>query len=137
MLDETLVAWVGERWRVKHTSILLTGLSDGATYALLTGLGDASPFTALAPIAGVLHPGNASNGNLARAAGKRIYLVHGARDWMFPVDSARLARDRLQAAGASLVYREIGDLSHTYPREENARILEWFDPVLTVPAAPV
>lgn len=132
-----MVTWVGERWRVKNSSILLTGLSDGATYALLTGLGDASPFTALAPIAGVLHPGNASNGNLARAAGKRIYLVHGARDWMFPVDSARLARDRLQAAGASLVYREIGDLSHTYPREENARILEWFDPVLTVPAAPV
>jgi len=25
------------------------------------------------------------------------------------------------------VYREIEDLSHTYPREENAAILEWFD----------
>jgi len=108
-----MVAWVGERWRVKHASILLTGLSDGATYALLTGLADASPFTALAPVSGVLHPGNASNGNLARAAEKRIYLVHGARDWMFPVDSARMARDRLRDAGADVVYREIDALSHT------------------------
>jgi hypothetical protein len=24
-----------------------------------------------------------------------------------------------------VTYREIADLSHTYPREENARILEW------------
>jgi phospholipase/carboxylesterase len=128
-----MVAWVSDRWRVKRSSVLLTGLSDGATFSLLTGLGEASPFTALAPIAGVLHPGNAANGNLSRAAGKRVYLVHGVRDWMFPVEIARVARDQLQAAGAELVYREIADLSHTYPREENARILEWFDPALSVP----
>jgi phospholipase/carboxylesterase len=128
-----MVAWVGERWRVKRSSVLLTGLSDGGTFALLAGLGEASPFTALAPIAGVLHPSNALNGNLERATGKRIYLVHGARDWMFPVETARMARDRLSAAGADLVYREIADLSHTYPREENGRILEWLDPVLAIP----
>ena len=28
-------------------------------------------------------------------------------------------------AGAAVTYREIEDLSHTYPREENARILDW------------
>ena len=38
----------------------------------------------------------------------------------------------LQAAGARLVYREIEDLSHTYPRDENPRILDW----LTTGAAP-
>jgi phospholipase/carboxylesterase len=128
-----MVAWVSARWRVKRSSILLTGLSDGGTFALLTGLGEASPFTALAPIAGVLHPSNAINGNLVRAVGKRIYLVHGARDWMFPVETAQRASDRLREAGAHIVYREIADLSHTYPREENGRILEWLDPVLAVP----
>jgi len=128
-----MVAWVGERWRVKRSSVLLTGLSDGATFTLLTGLGEASPFTALAPISGVLHPSNAFNGNLERATGKRIYLVHGTRDWMFPVETARMAQERLSAAGADLVYREIADLSHTYPREENGRILEWLDPVLAIP----
>ncbi|MCC6766404.1 MAG: hypothetical protein IT293_17220 [Deltaproteobacteria bacterium] len=39
---------------------------------------------------------------------------------------ARLARDTLAAAGAHLVYREIPDLSHTYPRHENPAILAWF-----------
>ena len=65
-----------------------------------------------------------------------LRLVHGARDWMFPVETARWASDRLRAAGASLVYREIENLSHTYPREENDRILEWFDSTLALPREP-
>ena len=44
---------------------------------------------------------------------------------MFPVHTARMGRDALLAAGARVVYREIEDLSHTYPRDENPRILEW------------
>jgi phospholipase/carboxylesterase len=80
----------------------------------------------------VLHPACLALGNLARARGRRIYLVHGALDWMFPVELARGARDALADAGALLCYREIEDLSHTYPREENARILEWLDPRLAL-----
>ena len=99
-------------------------MSDGATYVLLCGLRDGGPFTHLAPACGVLHP-FLFGGGLARAQGRPIYLVHGALDWMFPVYTARLARDTLRAAGARLVYREVDDLSHTYPRDENARILDW------------
>ena len=80
-----------------------------------------------------MHPWNFRNGNLARARGKRIYLVHGALDWMFPVATAHSARDALTQAGADLLYRELADLAHAYPREENARILRWLDPRLTLP----
>jgi phospholipase/carboxylesterase len=128
-----MVAWVASRWRVNPARVLLTGLSDGATYSLLTGLSAGAPFTHLAPISGVLHPHNASNGNLDRAKGKKIYLVHGSLDWMFPVQTARFADEQLRSAGAEVRYREIGDLSHTYPREENASILEWFDSDLALP----
>ena len=44
---------------------------------------------------------------------------------MFPVDVARTARDALSAGGAKVEYREIEDLSHTYPTEENPRIVDW------------
>jgi phospholipase/carboxylesterase len=60
--------------------------------------------------------------------------VHGALDWMFPVAIARMAHRELERWGARVTYREIEDLSHTYPREENARILEWMDPALALPA---
>jgi phospholipase/carboxylesterase len=36
-----------------------------------------------------------------------------------------MAREALTAVGAQLVYRELADLSHTYPRDENPRILDW------------
>jgi phospholipase/carboxylesterase len=128
-----MLRFVQERWNVDPARLLLTGLSDGGTYALLCGLAEASPFRALACISGVLHPRNVSNGNLARAAGRRVYLAHGALDWLFPVGIARVARDALAEAGAALTYHEIDDLSHTYPREENDRILRWLDPALGSP----
>jgi phospholipase/carboxylesterase len=130
----SMVETVANHWPIDASRVLLTGLSDGATYTLLGGLREDSPFTAFAPVSGVLHPNNFANGNLARAHGRRIYLVHGALDWMFPVDLARAAADDLEKAGADLTYRELPDLSHTYPRAENDRILTWFDPALALPS---
>jgi phospholipase/carboxylesterase len=116
---------VAATYAVDRARVLLTGMSDGATYALLAGLADDTPFTHLAPACGVLHPFLLAEGGIGRARGRPIYLVHGALDWMFPVQTARMARQALEAAGARLVYREIADLSHTYPRDENPRILDW------------
>ncbi len=129
----SMVAWVGERWPVDRERILLTGLSDGATFTLLAGLDDEAPYTALAPVAGVLHPGHRERGRLERARGRRILQVHGSLDWLFPPALAHHARDELARAGADLTYHEIDDLSHAYPREANDTILSWFDPALALP----
>lgn len=130
----SMIDTVCEGWRVDRARILLVGLSDGGTYALLAGIGGAVPCAAMACVAGVLHPRLfAEPGGLARAAGRRVMIVHGALDWMFPVALARAARDALAQAGAEVAYREIADLSHTWPREENARILAWFDAGLGSP----
>ena len=62
----------------------------------------------------------------ARLQNLPIYLTHGALDWMFPVTVGRTAHKTLEMAGAAVVYREIPDLAHTYPRDENPAILDWF-----------
>ena len=100
-------------------------MSDGGTYSYVAGLRGDVPFTHLAPISGTFHPLLLEGADRERMQGLPIYLVHGALDWMFPVDVARMARDTLTAAGARVTYREIENLSHTYPREENTRILDW------------
>ena len=123
-----MVAWVSSEWNVDAEHVLLTGLSDGGTMTGIVGLGADGPFTHLAPACGALHALPHALGDLGRARDRPIYLVHGALDWMFPVEAAREAAAAFEEAGAALVYREIEDLSHTYPREENARIIEWFDP---------
>jgi phospholipase/carboxylesterase len=60
-----------------------------------------------------------------RMRGLPIHVVHGALDWMFPVEVAREARDALAAAGAAVRLLEIADLSHCYPREVGGAVLEW------------
>ena len=48
-----------------------------------------------------------------------------------------MAKGALEKAGAELTYREIEDLPHAYPREENAKILRWLDASLGLPGDPV
>jgi phospholipase/carboxylesterase len=113
------------RFNIDPKRLLLTGMSDGGTFSYVTGLERNSPFTHLAPIAATFHPLMAEIADADRLRGLPIYIVHGALDWMFPVQTARLTRDVLTAAGADVTYREIDNLSHCYPREMNAPILQW------------
>ena len=46
---------------------------------------------------------------------------------MFPVELAREAERAFTNAGANVTYREIADLSHTYPREINAGLPDWME----------
>jgi phospholipase/carboxylesterase len=120
-----ILAHVRQRWNVDPDRLLLTGMSDGGTFCYVTGLASASPFTHLAPVAAVFHPLMAGTADADRLRALPVYLVHGRLDWMFPVEVARQARQALSVAGAAVTYRELDDLSHTYPREINAAMLDW------------
>jgi len=115
------------RWNVDPKRMLLTGMSDGGTFCYVTGFDSASPFTHLAPVAATFHPLMAEIADAERLRGLPVFLVHGLLDWMFPVQIARQTRGVLSAAGAEVTYREIEDLSHCYPREINAEMLQWLN----------
>jgi phospholipase/carboxylesterase len=120
---------VTDRWNVDKKRILLTGLSDGATYLLKRALDEESPFSAFALAAGILPPFN-----LRHVRGRRILWIHGARDWMFPLWYAKTGYKMLREAGADITQEIIPDLYHAYPREKNDIMLKWFDPALALPA---
>jgi phospholipase/carboxylesterase len=120
-----ILCHVQQRWNIDSSRLLLTGMSDGGTFCYVTGLESASPFTHLAPVAATFHPLMAQMADAERLRGLPIYLVHGQLDWMFPVQVARQTHQLLSAAGADVTYRELDDLSHCYPREMNAPILNW------------
>jgi phospholipase/carboxylesterase len=119
--------YVSDGWNVDRDHVLLTGLSDGGTYALIRALDDATPFTAFAPVSGVLPPFD-----LRHVHGRRIYWVHGSLDWMFPIADALHGHTALAQAAADAHLQIVRDLSHTYPREQNDNILTWFDPSLAL-----
>jgi len=122
MLDE-----IGGRWNLDRSRLLLTGMSDGGTYTYVWGLAASCPFTHLAPVAAAFHPMLMMTlADADRVRGLPVHIVHGALDWMFSARTAQAAKKTLAQAGAEVVYRELADLSHTYPRDENAAILDWF-----------
>lgn len=123
---ETILDATRQRWNVDGERLLMTGMSDGGTFTYMSGLKASSPFTHLAPISASFHIMMLEILGPANIEGRPLYLTHGAQDWMFDIDVARVAHQVLQGRGADIVYREIADLSHTYPREENPKILDWF-----------
>jgi len=117
-----LLEEVCSRCGIDRHRILLTGMSDGGTFALAAGISPGSPYQAIAPVSCTLPPVD-----MGHAKGKRLLWVHGARDWMFPVSRTVQACNALLGAGADIRLRVVPDLSHTYPREENTAILQWFE----------
>lgn len=123
---DRMVAEVAGQWSVDPRRRLLTGMSDGGTFSYVLGLRGDCRFTHLAPVAAAFHPMLLTFADENRLRGLPIYIVHGLLDWMFPAQLARQAEQTLANAGARVVYREIADLSHTYPRDENPAMLDWF-----------
>ena len=121
-----MIEALSARYPIDLSRVLVTGMSDGGTFSTLCGLLGLLPATHIAPIASSFNPRLLDVASPTRLQGLPFYLVHGTHDWMFPVTMAREAKDALDRHGVRTVYREIAGLGHTFPREESARILEWF-----------
>ncbi|MFZ5913026.1 MAG: phospholipase [Pseudomonadota bacterium] len=123
----SMLAYVRERWNVDERRILLTGMSDGGTFTYISGLQGEQPYTHLAPVAASFHPLLLEFFPAERMKGLPIHITHGALDWMFPAANAQAMAAALQEFGAQVVYRQIANLSHTYPsNEENTEVMNWF-----------
>lgn len=120
-----ILGFIRKKWNVNETRILLTGMSDGGTFTYTSGLLAESPFTHLAPVAAAFHPMLAAMADGDRMKGLPIHIIHGERDWMFPVDMAREAKQHFAAAGVKVSYVEPQDLSHTYGADLSAIIMDW------------
>lgn len=134
-----MLADISARWRIDTGHLLLNGISDGGTFGMLLAIVRQSPFTHYAPVAAAVHVLMNRTGIIeAPVRGLSVYQVHGTRDWMFPIEKARQAATALQKADADITFREIPDLSHNYPQDENVAILRWFCPDLidSVPPQP-
>jgi len=60
-----------------------------------------------------------------RLKGLPLHIIHGARDWMFPVAMAEQAAQHFTAAGAAVTFHRLDDLSHAYGADLSSVILDW------------
>jgi phospholipase/carboxylesterase len=93
-----------------HEIIVLGGFSQGAVLALSVGLGAGRPRPArVIGFSGFLP--EVEGWSLSEGPWPPIAIGHGTYDEVIPVSFAHRARDRLVAAGASVLYRE-SELGH-------------------------
>ncbi len=120
-----ILTLVRSTWSVDESRMLLTGMSDGGTFAYTSGLFPGSPFTHLAPTAAAFHPMLVEMAEAERLKNLPLHIIHGVRDWMFPVAMAEQAAQYLTAAGASVTFQHLDDLSHAYGSDLSSMILDW------------
>lgn len=93
--------------------IVLGGFSQGAVMAYALGLGAGRPPpAAIIALSGFMPQVERFELDLGARHGLRVAVGHGVYDPVIPVDFARQARTRLEAAGVALTYRE-SPIDHT------------------------
>jgi phospholipase/carboxylesterase len=110
------------RYNVDPSRILLTGLSDGGSFAYEVGFAHPERFAGLAVVAGILRPHHRS----PQASQLPVYIAHGEQDQLFPIAFIRAVARNLREWGHDVTYHEIPGFGHSYPPGENHAILDWF-----------
>lgn len=121
---------VQARYHIDPDRVFLTGMSNGGIGTWLIGMHHAQRFAGLAPMASglddVLMP------FLANLRTTPVYIIHGAKDQVMPVELSRTISRELAAIGYPHIYREhtrehpmAG--GHFFPREELPDLVAWFN----------
>lgn len=118
------------RYHIDPDRMFLTGMSNGGIGAWLIGMHHASLFAGIAPMASglddVLMP------FLANLRNTPIYIIHGAKDQVMPVELSRTIARELDRLGYSYVYREHAREhpmagGHYFPKEELPDLVTWLN----------
>ena len=121
---------VQRRYHIDSDRIFLTGMSNGGIGAWVIGMHDAPLFAGIAPMASgldhVLLP------FLANLRSTPIYVIHGAKDQVMPVEFSRTITQELTRLGYPFVYREHDREhpmagGHYFPREELPELVTWLN----------
>jgi phospholipase/carboxylesterase len=125
---ERLTKWLEaalEAHDVPTERTILGGFSQGAvmSYALSFGPGRPAPAGTLA-LSGFMPDVEGFELDLEGRQGYPVAIAHGQLDQIIPVEFGRQARDRLQAAGAEVLYRE-SPVPHTLDPRELPTFTDW------------
>ena len=111
-----------QQYSVERTRLAIAGHSDGASYALSFGIGVGDLFTRILAFSpGVMTP-------LDVKGKPRIFISHGTRDQVMPVDdTSRRFVPRLRTLGYDVTYREY-DGTHGVPADVVTEGFDWAYP---------
>ena len=120
---------------VPHERALIGGFSQGAVMSYAVGLGAGRPTPAgLLAFSGFMPTVEGFELDLSGRDGFPVAIGHGTHDPVIGVEFGRDARDRLEAAGAEVTYRE-SPMPHAIDPDYLAELRGWVLEVLARAAA--
>ena len=132
LINDKTINNLSEISSINSRKVLITGMSDGATFSMLAGLRKSTPFTHIAPFSGMMPASLARMSDDTLATDRPVFLVHGTEDRIFPVETAFLTKSELETLKFEVVLKTKNGLGHTYARNEHDSLLNWFDPELAL-----
>lgn len=119
---------VSYTYHVDPDRVFLTGMSNGGIGTYLIGLNHTDRFAALIPMAGAFP--TALFPLLDNAKNTPLYIIHGSKDQVMPVQYSRDVAAYLKRNGHPVIYREHDRVhpmagGHYFPREELPDLLAW------------
>lgn len=129
--EALVLAVLSEVTRTYHVDpdrIYLTGMSNGGIGTFLIGLNHPDRFAALVPMAGAFPA--ALFPLLDNAKNTPLYIIHGSKDQVMPVQYSRDVASYLKRNGYPVTYREHDRVhpmagGHYFPKEELPDLLTW------------
>lgn len=124
---EMLAAHVDEvitQYAVEPGQVVLGGFSQGGMMTYRYGLPNPEKFKGLVALSAVVPDEDTLGSILPEARSQPIFVGHGTGDTMVTVDSAKYARDFLEAAGYTPVYREY-PMGHEISQQTVSDVSNW------------
>ena len=121
MVEELL-----DEYSIDTGRLFATGLSDGGTFSFALGLSCPKLFAGIAPIAAAGE--FIALFDLEKSKALPIFMVHGEKDFIFPVAMARRTYALLNQSGSNAIYKELPEWGHAYTYSINETlVLPWFE----------
>jgi phospholipase/carboxylesterase len=123
-----------ERTGIGPDRTVLGGFSMGCVMSYASGLGPDRPVPAgILALSGFIPTVDGWQPDVAGRAGLPVFIAHGRRDPVIPIEFAQRARELLEAGGLSVSYHE-GDGGHHIDPAHVPAAVEWLRATLRVAA---
>ena len=118
---------LGEKYNIDRSRVYLAGMSNGAFFSHLLATQRDDKIAAI-----VMHSGSLGLAGLLDPKAKHKYavlVVHGTKDFIFPMEEAHKTRDAYKKWGHPVECIEVEDLNHIWAAKQgiNEKIWEFFE----------
>ena len=119
-----LIEEVTEQYSTESGQVILGGFSQGGMMTYSYGLPNPGLFKGLVVLSAVVPDADTMRNSLPEDHSQPIFVAHGTSDMMVAVQSARDAREFLEAEGYGPVYHEY-PMAHEISQKTLADLAEW------------